>query len=426
MKKLFVLGFAALLLMVFTIPAVADVKIGGIVFTDFYYINRNEENAQYRGVVEADATRADSYNVTTIQVPDITRLYARWTNEDNVGLYIELGLGQDEYGVDDSSSAGINTRHAYGWWDITPNFQILAGHHTTPFSPLNPSQLLGTASGSLNIIGLGYGDFYSGRFAQVRGTFRFSKNLRLEVCLVDPNNNLRFIDPGDLGDEVQNNNKIPRFDFTLPIYIGDFRIYPGFLWQRSSVDNTTGVLAASNVDTDLDTYFASLGFRWGIGGFGLAAEGNYGQNIGNTRGTAGVSGSTQLTDPVTGDEISIAASNVGLDANGNYFRDDSNTFSGWVDLSYKFGSIVPHVFFGYQKSEGDNLKNEGTSMMFGISVPISVAKGMTIRPEIAWYDDGDDNKLDTRTVGYTGTETGTIKQDYGSYFIGGVQFQITF
>jgi len=424
MKKLFVVGFAALLLVVFTIPAMADFKIGGIIFTDFYYLSRNEENAQYRGVVESDATAAQSYDVTTIQVPDITRLYGRWTNEDNVGMYIELGLGQTDYGTDDSSSAGINLRHAYGWWDVTPNFQILAGHHTTPFSPLNPSQLLGTASGSLNIIGLGYGDFYSGRFAQVRGTFRFNKNMRLEVCLVDPNNSIRFIDPtSSVNDDVQNNNKIPRFDITLPIYIGDFRIYPGFLWQRTSVDNTTGVL--SGLDTTLDTYYGSLAFRWGIGGFGLAVEGNYGQNVGNTRGTIGVSGSTQLTDPVSGSSISVAASNIGFE-NGNYFRDDATTFNGWIDLSYKFGSIEPHVFYGYQKSEGDKLNNEGTTMMFGVSVPISVAKGMTIRPEVAWYDDGDDNKLDTRTVGYTGTETGTLKQDYGSYLIAGVQFQITF
>ena len=45
MKKLFVIGMAVLLLVVFTMPAMAKVKIGGIVFTDFYYINRDSNNA---------------------------------------------------------------------------------------------------------------------------------------------------------------------------------------------------------------------------------------------------------------------------------------------------------------------------------------------------------------------------------------------
>ena len=160
MKKLFIVGIAALLLVVFTVPAMAKVKMGGIIFTDFYYLDRNADNAAAHNLGN------DPYQVTAIQVPNITRLYGRWTNEDNVGMFIELGIGQTGGAVDNSSSSGVALRHAYGWWDVTPNFQIMAGKSTTPFSPLNPSQLLGTRSGSLNIIGVGYGNFYSGRFAR--------------------------------------------------------------------------------------------------------------------------------------------------------------------------------------------------------------------------------------------------------------------
>ena len=67
----------------------------------------------------------------------------------------------------------------------------MAGKSTTPFSPLDPSQLLGTRSGSVNIIGVGYGNFYSGRFAQVRGTFKFGKMGRVALALVDPNGTVR-------------------------------------------------------------------------------------------------------------------------------------------------------------------------------------------------------------------------------------------
>ena len=49
MKKLFIFGIAALLLVAFTVPAMAKVKIGGIIFTDFYYLDRDEENSESMG-----------------------------------------------------------------------------------------------------------------------------------------------------------------------------------------------------------------------------------------------------------------------------------------------------------------------------------------------------------------------------------------
>ena len=140
MKKLFVIGMAALLLVAFTMPAMAKVKIGGIIFTDFYYLDRDVNNAGRGGYV-------GGMTATAIQLPNITRLYGRWTNEDNVGMYIEFGVGQDTNAVRNQVNQGdgtVSIRHAYGWWDINPSFQIMAGHSTTPFSPLNPSQLLGT------------------------------------------------------------------------------------------------------------------------------------------------------------------------------------------------------------------------------------------------------------------------------------------
>lgn len=39
MKKLFVTGIAALLLVAFTMPVMAKVKIGGIIFTDSFWVD---------------------------------------------------------------------------------------------------------------------------------------------------------------------------------------------------------------------------------------------------------------------------------------------------------------------------------------------------------------------------------------------------
>jgi hypothetical protein len=400
MKKLFVIGMAALLLVVFTMPAVAKVKIGGIVFTDFYYLSRDKENAHRLGKGD------DSYGVTGIQVPNITRLYGRWTNEDNVGMYIEFGVGQGSGDLDESSSGDFLLRHAYGWWDINPGFQLLLGKTTTPFSPLNPSQLLGTRSGTLNIIGVGYGDFYSGRFAQVRGSWKFGKTARLEVCLVDPNGTMAAV--GDFGpwDTAQNDSKIPRIDIGVPLYFGPVHVYPSFLWQYRKVDNAT----PAGVDDGLNTYIGSLAAKMGFGPFGVALEGQWGKNWGNTRGLIGTSPSAAISSAALSPTNTI---------------EDAETWSVWIDLWYKFGPVVPHFMYGTMKSKSMAYAPdteiwadvEARTQMYGFSIPIDLAKGFRLRPEIMWYDDGDTK--------YSAAQ-GSISSDNGKYAIYGVQFQITF
>ncbi|MFO7986787.1 MAG: hypothetical protein R6U38_13075, partial [Desulfatiglandaceae bacterium] len=316
MKKLFVIGMAALLLVAFTVPAMAKVKIGGIVFTDFYYLDRDDNNAAFWGVGPGN----ESFTNTAIQVPNITRLYARWTNEDNVGMYIEFGVGQEggntTDGYADDSGAGL--RHAYGWWDVNPMFQVMAGKSTTPFSVLNPSQLLGTRSGSLNIIGVGYGDLYSGRFAQVRGTFKFNKAAKLEIALVDPNGNAAYGQYGPWqgvdGVDYQTNTKLPRVDVGVPIYLGPVHLYPSFLWQRKNVDTLTAI--NQGVDDNLSTYIGSLGVKAGFGPFGIAAEGNWGRNWGNTEMLAGGSQAMRLSSAV----LNTNTGDV----------EDAETYSFWV------------------------------------------------------------------------------------------------
>jgi hypothetical protein len=404
MKKLFVIGIAALLLVAFTMPAMAKVKIGGIIFTDFYYIDRDKENALAKGVGDGKT----SYNTTAIQLPNITRLYGRWTNEDNVGMYIEFGIGQTGGAIDDATDDGVGLRHAYGWWDVNPMFQILAGKTTTPFSPLNPSQLLGTRSGSLNIIGVGYGDFYSGRFVQLRGTFNFGKVARLAIALVDPNGKLAAGDLHPVTSGV-NNTTIPRIDIGVPLYLGPVHLYPGFCYQHRSYDNST--YGGKPIDNNINSYIGSLGAKLGVGPFALAAEGNWGKNWANMRGLAGTSPSVAWrADGVN--PISAAT----VDASNKI--NDAETFSWWVDLSFKFGPVTPHVIYGMQKSKnvliGTNTKVEAKTQMVGLSVPIDLAKGFRIRPELMWYDDGD------------GQVAGSKSTDFGKYAIYGVQFQITF
>ena len=399
---------AALLLVAFTMPAMAKVKIGGIIFTDFYYLDRDSKNAPVYG--QGDGTT--SFANTAIQLPNITRLYARWTNEDNVGMYIEFGIGQTGGAIEGANDSGVQLRHAYGWWDINPSFRLMAGKSTTPFSPLNPSQLVGTRSGSLNIIGVGYGDFYAGRFAQIRGTFKFGKVGRFELALVDPNGALAA---GDLHPATSgtDNTKIPRIDIGVPLFFGPVGIYPSFCYQYKSYDGSQ--YAGQPIDDSVTSWIGSLGAKAGFGPFGIAVEGNYGDNWANMRGLAGVSPSIAMN---VGNAITGSSPISGATVDANNSINNAQTFSYWIDLSYKFGPITPHFIWGQQKSKnqmmGTNTNVEAKTSMIGFSVPIDLAKGFRIRPELMWYDDGD------------GEIDGQPSQDFGKYAIYGVQFQITF
>ena len=52
--------------------------------------------------------------------------------------------------------------------------------------------------------------------------------------------------------------------------------------------------------------------------------------------------------------------------------------------------------------------------MWGFSIPIDLAKGFKLRPELMWYDDGE--------IQYAGQDFAS----FGKYAVYGVQFQITF
>ncbi len=392
MKRLFVWFIALFLVAVSSSTAPAKVTIGGRVYVDCYYLERNRENAQYKKLGN------DPFSNTAIQVPNITRFNLKWTNEDNLGMFIQLGLGQISGGTTLSASDGVTLRHAYGWWDLTENFQVLAGKTTTPISPLLPYQMVGTRSGSLNIIGEGYGELYSGRFAQIRGTYHFTNTIRLAVALVDPNgaalgNYAPYPDPN----LYQTNTKLPRIDLGLPIYAGPVSIYPSFLYQRRTVDFLAEDM--DGIDNHIDTYIGSLGVLAGFGPFQFSAEGNWGQNWSNTGGGMGVS------PPARNSAATIYDRQL----------DNTTTYGWWVDGSYRLGIVTPHIMYGQMKSEGDKNPMRYKSWFWGISIPIKATKGFTVAPEFMWYDDGDDNR-----------DAWDNRVNNGRYAIYGVQFQFRF
>ena len=67
---------------------------------------------------------------------------------------------------------------------------------------------------------------------------------RVAIALVDPNGSARLVQdntkyfPWDLYGNLpyQTNTKLPRIDISVPLYFGPVSLYPGFLYQKRTVD----------------------------------------------------------------------------------------------------------------------------------------------------------------------------------------------
>ncbi|KPA11563.1 hypothetical protein MHK_008240 [Candidatus Magnetomorum sp. HK-1] len=379
MKKTLTLICISVLIAIYATPTIADVKIGGIIFTDVWYEFKDKENSG----TKKDLTKF------RIQIPNISRLYGKWTNEEkNSGMYIEFGI--DGNGVKERE---VVTRHACGWWQVNPNLKITAGQTVTGLSPLNPQQLLGTENGKINLIGGGFGDVYAGRIPLLKFTLTPSKEFQFDFAISDPD-----IQSAGFTDEITwgtIDSTLPRVDISAVIKAGPLTIYPGIMFA-----NKTFADAPNNADDSISTYVVSLAAKANVGPICIKGEINIGQNWGNQ------------------DLLSIGLENKvygGAVAIGNNQIENTDMYAGWLDVGIPVGVAEIHTILGIQNYANDMQPGttkddfDQTCMMFGFSVPIKVTKNFKVRPELILYDLGERES-----------------QDRGKYLIAGVQFQASF
>ncbi len=400
MKKLMILGLAALMVVAFTVPAMAKTYVGGIIFQDNFYYSADKETTE-GGVAKGSSTTEEDYSGFFIKLNHISRFKFRWTNESNVGMYIET------YVDDDNSNTGL--RQAYGWWDVNPAFRISVGKHfTTSFSPLFPRTFLGLDD-AWKIIGIGYGNFYSGRWTAVRFRYKVGDVGAFRIDFSDPHKttSASFI-ADDTGDSMDNDSKIPRIDIGFPFSIGSIKLYPSAFYHKSTFDDVAG----SSDDDEIVSYGLSLGIKAGFGPLTIQAEINQGENWGNSQGLF-----APLVFPqVYGGHGAEMSASMGADIDSNGKVTDAELLGYWIDVSFKAGMATPHLIYGSQSCERDvsGAKTDWDVYMYGLTVDIPMAKGFLVRPEIMFYDNGDDNKVN-----------GT-KYDFGKEMVAGVQFLIAF
>jgi len=425
MKKLSILILVLFVCMAFAMPAVAKVKVGGRVDVDTMYIKNDEFFQRNAAAVAAALNSLDaSRSWFTIDVPGSTRLYGKWTNDTgDVGMHIEIGLRGEEGGGE-----AVNTRYAYGWWKINPMFKLTVGQQNEVIGPYRASQEMAThgklanrRDNTMNHTGMrGFGNIGNDRKEGIRLDTKLGEKSNLAVAIFTPNVNGAFGSWAARDEE----EVLPRVDITYSVSLGAFSFAPGFSWQKIQYeqDPASGASTFNEDFEDFDAWVFSLPVKFAPGGpITIMAELNWGENLGNGNWNIGSYGypapNNMLAAGAQFDRVPLASGVTPLVVS-------DTEFLGFVaDLAWKVHPIATvHFIYGLQQLKNDDRaaaanRWDNTRFAYGVSIPIKVAKGFTIRPELFYYDYGENE-----VGGVVNPENG----DLGSQTVLGVQFRVQF
>jgi hypothetical protein len=399
MKKFLIIALTAVFCLALAGPAMAKVSVSGMLTSDYYYLDQNEQRAGGNG-----------NTFTQFDLPRVfNRLTIKYASDDNAIRGLMELRGGEVGGGTTTDPAYVN----YAWidWQLSPAAYLRFGRQTQAFSIMAPQQMVGFQSG--HVVGIGYGNIHGGSSRDgVRLYYKFSDMARIEVQLLDPDNDGNEVIGGvtfqgitfpafstQAGGVRREENVIPRFDVSLPLTFGNVVIEPSFTYLKQEYDEV-----AAGWDDSVDIWGLALGGRGAFGMFSFAAEINYGQNLGDGNYVGGAPANALAYTP---------------DGGSTWLVEDAKILAFWLQIGLKLGPSTVYGIYGQSKTEWDNLASPGvtgevTRKMYGISWPISVVKGFTIRPELMFYDLDD------------GARFGTSRVDFGDETLFGIQAMLVF
>lgn len=425
MKKLLFGILAAICCATLTLPALAQVKVEGMIQTDFYYYEQSKERV-LGGLLKNATTQQDDWSTTRIAMPQsLNRITVRYTGEDKkVNGYIQLRAGGSRANAglrNPASESDFSWEHAYIDWHLNPSLYFRFGRQDQTFAnAYAPAQTMGWIDG--HMVGTPFGNMTSQTRDAVRAFIKFNDNVRMEVQLLDPNTepagstelNLPSIGGAGMAANALEANTLPRFDISLPIQVANFKIEPGFTYLKQEWDQ---VFAGS--DDSYDIWGVTLGASAGFGPFSILGEITYGQNLGpNSTHYGAVIGGPAAYNP------------AGTHANVRKIE-DGETLAWFIQLGFDFGPFAIQGVVGMNKGENDGdpaiardaAERDITQWMYGLNFPIKVTKTFTITPQI-WYYDWDD---DAKIGGLAGSDARNgINTDRGDEIMVGVTFNLVF
>lgn len=438
MKKFFIVSLAVLLCLGMTLPAAAKIQVGGMITQDVFYFSQNDSRTRSltafggAGVPSFPAAAINpesTFSVVDFRLPQaLNRINVAYSNDDNtIRGFIEIrggtGTGADGY-ANNAARAAAFGRAAYyqnnvtdpdysvvwnyAWidWVLSPKDFIRFGRQTQAFAIRAPDQFLGQGRG--HIVGAGFGNVHGGSSRDgIRWYHTFTDAVRLEVAVYDPANDAAEVIAGAtpivIGGAtatVLEENVLPRIDITMPLFFGNLSLWPSVTYLQQKYDQV-----GPGAEDTVDIWGVAVGARYVLGPVTFDGEVTFGENLG-VGNYAGATGAAPARFAAVGAPGQI---------------NDAKIVAWWLDVGWKIGPATIHGIVGASNvKREDDITAGGTNLdftrwMYGLSVPITIAKGFTIRPEAMGYD------YDSgATVG------NTSEVDNGKEFVIGVQFQLVF
>lgn len=419
MKKLYVGIIAAICCVAFAVPAMAEVKMGGMISAEQFYWDRSADrmNSQTKNLPQL----RDDYNSTEFAMGQPwNRLNMQYISDDKkIGGMIELRTGGQK------SLGNANNENNFTWefawidWHLSPNFYLRVGRQTQTFAITSPEQQMGHNHG--HIVLANFGNVHGGTSRDgIRAYIKFNDNVRMEIQLLNPDSDAApeyaaiprpTAAQGGPGGFALEENVIPRIDLSIPIKFANVAIEPSFTWLKQEYDQV-----GPGSDDTYDIWGLALGGKVGFGPFSISAEITYGENLGNGGYVGGgMYGARGIYVP-----FGTATTRF----------EDTEVLAWWVQLQFDFGPFALQGMVGYQSEENDGdptiardaSEVDVTRWAYGFQVPINIAKNFKMVPQIWFYDYDDDAVLG----GAAGTAARTFNTDLGEEWMFGLFWQLTF
>lgn len=254
MKKFFIAAIVTLACLGLTLPAVATVKVGGMITQDVEYYSADDSRTRsitrYGGAgVPAFPVAAmnpdSSFSAVDMRLPrPLNRVNVAYSNDDNtIRGFIEIRGGTNPGDLDTIAGESLNWNYAWIDWVLSPNDYIRFGRQTQAFAIRAPDTMMGWDRG--HIVGNNFGNAHGGTSRDgVRWYHTFNDMVKLEVMLLDPNTagneTIAAFSPSVIGGAtatVLEENVIPRIDVAVPLNFGNLRFWPSFTYLQQKYDN---------------------------------------------------------------------------------------------------------------------------------------------------------------------------------------------
>jgi hypothetical protein len=413
MKKLFIFAIAATLCFAVAMPAMAKVSVGGMVTIGYFYDDRDSENAQggiLQGTTGTGANGTEQVEFSLIRpLNQITVRYA--SDDNNVRGFIQIRGGEEDGGSDTPGGEPFVWNYAWIDWQITPNFYLRFGRQTQAAAIQGPGNITGVGW-SNGADSLGFRNYHGASSIDgVRAYIKFNDMIRMEIAAYNPDDDNVPNVFGALGSE----NTIPRFDIAIPIDIAGWHFEPYGSWLSKETDQVE-----AGDDDDIDIWGVGFSVRGGFGPFVAAGNICMGENPAD--GTLSTGTPVKY---VNGNVRRATAYDVDGDGDGDRIT-DAETWAFYLEAGIKFGPARFMALYGqheYKNDVGPGVADdlEQTLQMYGVYMPISIAKGFSMIPEVMIYDWDDGAK-----GGNVDANGNPLTTDMGKITIVGVRVQLAF